>query len=189
MRTRSRTGLSVCSRSFASQRRAATGVARASKQTRKSSPSIAPRFGSPSAVSAYTPSASPSRVCSFRPRSAEEAKDLAAMGALRVLISNEPLIYRSTVRRGGGRAQGTCCHQRVRTAADAVASPATGCARRRRGVLGRRRRGLLDADQRGSGALASRIRPPLRGVLGAHPAHALGAEPLQHHVDEPLAGL
>jgi len=46
---------------------AATGVAIASKQTRKSSPSMAPTLGSPSAVSAYTPSDSTSSVCSFRP--------------------------------------------------------------------------------------------------------------------------
>ena len=57
------------------------GSGQASKQTRKSSPSMAPRLGSPSAVSAYTPSARTSRVCSLTPRSAEEAKDLAAMRA------------------------------------------------------------------------------------------------------------
>src|SRR5262245_37628432 len=43
-------------------------------QTRKSSPSTAPTLGSPSAVSAYTPSASTSSVSVFSDRSAEEAK-------------------------------------------------------------------------------------------------------------------
>src|SRR5919108_655330 len=55
-------GLSVCSRSLTSHSRAATGVALASKQTRKSSASTAPTLGSPSAVRAYTPSARTSGV-------------------------------------------------------------------------------------------------------------------------------
>src|SRR5579871_1170092 len=42
-------------------------------QTRKSSPSIAPTLGSPSAVSAYTPSPSTSNRCSLSARSAEDA--------------------------------------------------------------------------------------------------------------------
>jgi hypothetical protein len=45
--TRQRIGLSVCLRSSSSHSAATTGVAGASKQTRKPSPSIAPMLGSP----------------------------------------------------------------------------------------------------------------------------------------------